>query len=98
MVKFFPAGTYGGVGLRNHCMGPTGLPMCLSSPRGEWTSTICLNTPTNPLSMRWEAAGSASSAIANQDFASITAVERSSIDVLLGFELAHVGINGADEA
>jgi 2-dehydro-3-deoxyphosphogluconate aldolase/(4S)-4-hydroxy-2-oxoglutarate aldolase len=39
-----------------------------------------------------------SSAIASHDFDSITEGARTAIDVLLGFELAHVGINGADKA
>ncbi len=99
VVKFFPAGTYGGVGACKSLYGPYRSANVSFIPTG---GVDINNLPEYADKPFIHAVGGSwlcrSSAIANQDFASITAVARSSIDVLLGFELAHVGINGADEA
>jgi 2-dehydro-3-deoxyphosphogluconate aldolase/(4S)-4-hydroxy-2-oxoglutarate aldolase len=98
VVKFFPAGTYGGVGACKSLYGPYRSANISFIPTGGVDLSNLAEYADKPYI---HAVGGSwlckTSAIASHDFDSITAVARASIDVLLGFELAHVGINGADE-
>jgi len=98
VVKFFPAGTYGGVGACKSLYGPYRSAKVSFIPTGGVDINNLSEYADKPFI---HAVGGSwlcrSSAIANHDFDAITASARASIDVLLGFDLAHVGINGADD-
>lgn len=98
VVKFFPAGTYGGVGACKSLYGPYRAANVSFIPTGGVNNDNLSEYADKPYI---HAVGGSwlcrSAAIASHDFESITASARSAIDVLLGFELAHVGINGADK-
>jgi 2-dehydro-3-deoxyphosphogluconate aldolase/(4S)-4-hydroxy-2-oxoglutarate aldolase len=99
VVKFFPAGTYGGVGACKSLYGPYRAANVSFIPTGGVNNDNLSDYADKPYI---HAVGGSwlcrSSAIASHEFDSITESARSAIDVLLGFELAHVGINGADKA
>jgi 2-dehydro-3-deoxyphosphogluconate aldolase/(4S)-4-hydroxy-2-oxoglutarate aldolase len=96
VVKFFPAGIYGGVEACKSLYEPYRAANISFIPTGGVSNDNLQEYADKPYI---HAVGGSwlcrTSAIANHDFDSITSSARSAIDVLLGFELAHVGINGA---
>ncbi len=97
VMKFFPASTYGGVGACKSLYGPYRTANVSFIPTGGVNNDNLSDYADKPFI---HAVGGSwlcrSSAISSHDFDSITESARSAIDVLLGFELAHVGINGTD--
>jgi len=96
-VKFFPSGTYGGVQACKSLYGPyRAADVSFIPTRGvnndnlsEYADKLYIHAVGGSWLCR-------SSAIASHDFESITESTRTAIDVLLGFEVAHVGINQED--
>lgn len=94
VLKFFPAGNYGGVGACKSLYEPYRAANISFIPTGginidnlqEYADKSYIHAVGGSWLCR-------SSVIDSHDFDSITASVRSSIDVLLGFELAHVVIN-----
>jgi 2-dehydro-3-deoxyphosphogluconate aldolase/(4S)-4-hydroxy-2-oxoglutarate aldolase len=96
-VKFFPSGTYGGAQACKALYGPYRAANVSFIPTGGVNNDNLTEFADKPYI---HAVGGSwlcrSSAIASHDFASITESARTAIDVLLGFEVAHVGINQED--
>ena len=96
VLKFFPAGVYGGV---NGCKALNGpYRMVKFIPTGG-VSLKNLDEYADKSYIHAIGGGWLCNAsdIKSQDFDAITRTVKESIDVLLGFELAHIGINAADE-
>lgn len=96
-VKFFPSSTYGGVQACKALYGPYRAANVSFIPTGGVNND---NLPEFADKPYIHAIGGSwlcrSSAIADHDFESITESTRTAIDVLLGFEVAHIGINQDD--
>ena len=97
VVKFFPAGTYGGIQACKSLYGPYRSANVAFIPTGGVNNDNLADFADKPyihaIGGSWLCS---SSDISNHNFDAITKSARTAIDVLLGFELAHVGINGAD--
>ncbi len=97
-VKFFPAGTYGGVQACKALYGPYRAADVSFIPTGGVNADNLSEYADKPfihaIGGSWLCS---SAAIASNDFESITEITGKSIDILLGFELAHVGINQDDK-
>ncbi len=97
-VKFFPAGTYGGIQACKSLYGPYRAADVSFIPTGGVDNS---NLPDFADKPYIHAVGGSwlcsSSAIAKHDFDAITASASTAIDVLLGFEVAHIGINMKDK-
>ncbi|MBG0786522.1 MAG: bifunctional 4-hydroxy-2-oxoglutarate aldolase/2-dehydro-3-deoxy-phosphogluconate aldolase [Anaerolineaceae bacterium] len=97
VMKFFPAGTYGGVQACKSLYGPYRAADVSFIPTGGVSDDNLTEYADKPFI---HAVGGSwlcrSGDIDQQNFTAITEAVRKSIDILLGFELAHIGINGAD--
>jgi 2-dehydro-3-deoxyphosphogluconate aldolase / (4S)-4-hydroxy-2-oxoglutarate aldolase len=97
IVKFFPAGTYGGAQACKDLYGPYRAANVSFIPTGGVENH---NLPEFADKSYIHAVGGSwlcrSSDIANHNFDSIAESARTAIDVLLGFEVAHIGINQDD--
>lgn len=94
IIKFFPANTYGGVNGCKALYGPYASTGIRFIPTGG-TNTANLSDYADKAFIHavggsWLAP---TDAVKNGDWDRITAITKSSIDQLLGFELAHIGIN-----
>lgn len=98
IVKFFPAGTYGGIDACKSLYGPYRAANVSFIPTGGVNNDNLADFADKPFI---HAVGGSwlcrSSDISNHDFDAITASASEAIDVLLGFELAHIGINQANK-
>ncbi len=94
IVKFFPAGTYGGIGACKSLYGPYRAANVSFIPTGGVNNDNLNEYAEKPFI---HAVGGSwlcrSSDISNHEFDAITNSVKTAIDILLGFELAHVGIN-----
>lgn len=94
IVKFFPADVYGGVNACNALYGPYKSAGIKFIPTGGVNNDNLPEFADKPFI---HAVGGGwlckTSDITNHNFASITENAKKAIDVLLGFEVAHVGIN-----
>lgn len=99
IVKFFPAGTYGGLGACKSLYGPYRAANVSFIPTGGVNNDNLAEFADKPyihaVGGSWLCS---SSDISNHNFDAITKSASTAIDVLLGFELAHVGINQKDNA
>lgn len=101
VVKFFPANVYGGIGACKALQGPYKSAGVKFIPTGGVNND---NLPEFADKTFIHAIGGGwlcnTSDIKNKNFANLTETAKKSIDVLLGFELAHIGINtqSADES
>ena len=97
IVKFFPAGTYGGIQACKSLYGPYRAANVAFIPTGGVNNDNLGDYANKPyihaVGGSWLCS---SSDISNHNFDAITKSASTAIDVLLGFELAHIGINGAD--
>lgn len=94
IVKFFPADIYGGVKGCNALYGPYKSAGVKFIPTGVVNNDNLADYSDKPFI---HAVGGAwlctNEDIANHNFSAITAVANKAVDILLGFELAHIGIN-----
>lgn len=96
-LKFFPAGAYGGDKTLRALDGPFGPLGVRFVPTGgideknlaDYAGLPCVAA----VGGGWLCSGKA---VANEDFEGITQTVRRSVDVLLGFQFAHIGINAGD--
>lgn len=98
IVKFFPAGTYGGIGACKSLYGPYRAANVSFIPTGgvnnDNLSEYADKSFIHAVGGSWLCR---SSDISNHDFDAITNSVKTAINILLGFELAHIGINQENE-
>ena len=94
IVKFFPAATYGGIDACKSLYGPYRAANVSFIPTGGVNNDNLAEFADKPFI---HAVGGSwlcrSGDISNHDFEAITNSVKTAVDVLLGFELAHIGIN-----
>ena len=97
VLKFFPASVYGGVSALQALNGP--YPMVSFIPTGGINEGNLKDYVDKPYIYAVGGGWLASKGdMAAGNFAKITATAHRAVNILLGLELAHVGINGSDNA